>query len=93
MSLKLPAKIGINKLQLADVVSLEMSEGYDTATVEQITDKTVRLIRPYVATADFSCTSGVITYLGWEYVNLYWYDTDIEDNAREVVLLRRTELK
>lgn len=84
--MKLPAKVKISELQLADVISMEMSEGYDTATVEQITEDNVKVIRPYVHTADFSCTSGVITYLGWETINLCYFD-------REVILLRRTELK
>lgn len=99
MKLKLPMKIGINKLQLADKVSLEMSEGYDTATVEQINhaECTVKLIRPYIHTADFSCTSGVFTYVGWEYVTLYWTKNEEMSVAnsypRTVILLYRRTLK
>lgn len=83
----LPKKVNISDLRLADVIDLGLNEGYSTATVESISTDTVKTLRPYVHDAGFSTTSGVITYLGWEYVTLYM-ETD-----RQVTLLRRSKLK
>ena len=87
MTTDLPKKVNISELQLADVIDLGLNEGYSTATVERVRETTVKCLRPYVHDAGFSCTSGVITYIGWEYVNLY-IETD-----RQVTLLRRSVLK
>lgn len=55
------------KIGLGDVVNFRgiADEGYNTATVSQVYDDgTVDLFRPYVHTADFSYTGGVICYVG-----------------------------
>lgn len=60
-----PLFLHVRDLKLADVVQLY--EGpFGTATVTQIKDDVVHMERPYGATEDFSCTSGVITYIGHE---------------------------
>ena len=59
-------RIKVSELQLADVVSIFPDASYSTATVKQIKDGYVTLFRPYVHTADFSYTGGVITYIGIE---------------------------
>jgi len=52
-------------LGLGDVVSFDWKDGWDQATVNFVhPDGTVDLFRPYVQTADFSYTSGVICYVG-----------------------------
>ncbi len=83
----LPKKVDISELQLADIIDLGLNEGYSTATVESIDGDTVKTIRPYVHDAGFSTTSGVITYLGWEYVTMD------RRTGRVVTLLRRSTLK
>lgn len=44
--------------------------GYETCTIENIVHDegvtTIHLVRPYIHTADFSYTGGVITYIGLE---------------------------
>jgi hypothetical protein len=62
-------------LNLGDVVSFEWpQDGYDTGTICKVhTDGTVDVFRPYVHTADFSCSGGegasaVICYIGFETV-------------------------
>lgn len=73
-------------LKLADVVQL--SEGdYMTATVSQVTEDEVTFIRPYIHTADFSYTGGVITYIGQETVKVY------RDSKREYLVHQRKVLK
>lgn len=59
-------ELPIEKLQLADVVDLGGRDGYSYATVKQIRDNTITFFRPYVQTADFSYTGGVICYIGFE---------------------------
>lgn len=53
-------------LEIGDIIRLPGIEGYNDATVYQVKDGQVYVVRPYVHTADFICTSGVITYLGQE---------------------------
>jgi hypothetical protein len=73
-------------LKLADVVQL--SEGaYMCATVSMVTEDSVTLIRPYMHSADFSYTGGVITYTGHETVTLY------RGSDRTVTVLERKDLK
>ena len=81
-----PKMVKISELQLADVVRLG-EYPYSYATVEQIKDGIVHLIRPYIHTADFSCTSGVITYIGHEHVKHF------QNSENTVILLERKELK
>lgn len=79
-------KIKVCDLKLADVVQL--SDGaYMTATVSQVTADEVILTRPYIQTADFSYTGGVITYIGLETVKYYRH------TERWVTVLERKELK
>lgn len=75
-------KVGIGTLSLGDIVQL-FDDGYGTATVVQITDDEVHLFRPYVHTADFSYTGGVIPYIGTETVKLWRKD------SRDIKLLRK----
>jgi hypothetical protein len=56
-------------LRLGDVVTTftgSATHSYSHATVKKITEKEVTFFRPYVATANFTYTGGVITYLGYE---------------------------
>lgn len=54
-------------MQLADTIQpIENSDGFTTCTVKQVTETQVTLFRPYVHTADFSYTGGVICYIGFE---------------------------
>jgi len=60
------AKLTAKELKLADTVRLTCVGGYNTATVKNVTAEHVTLFRPYVETADFSYTGGVICYIGIE---------------------------
>lgn len=53
-------------LEIGDIIRLAGTEGYNDCTVYQIQDNQVHVVRPYVHTADFIHTGGVITYLGEE---------------------------
>lgn len=57
-------------LAIGDVVRLTGIEGYNDATVYNVEDGRVYLVRPYVQCADFTCSAGVITYLGQEKFNV-----------------------
>ncbi len=83
-----PRLIHTTELQLADkiILSPEGSHAYDTATVEKIVEGGAKVLRPYVHTAGFSCTSGVICYIGFEQFVLPMDD-------RQVMLMDRKELK
>jgi len=87
----IPIVVKTSELKLADVIRLnpdsELMLAFMTATVEQITVDCVICIRPYIHTADFSSTSGVITYIGFEKISL------VISESREVILLERKELK
>ena len=75
-------------MQLADVVRLrDNTSNFGTETVKQIKNEVVTLFRPYVHTADFSCTAGVICYVGIE-EHIIYIDSDTE-----YVLLERQNLK
>ena len=83
-----PIIVKYDQLQLGDVVRLLSNTGaYSTSTVKQIKDGLITFFRPYVQTADFSCTSGVICYIGIEEF------TVPVDFGGEVELFRRVELK
>ena len=72
-------------LQLADNVRL--GDGpYMDAVVVQIKDDMIHLRRPYMATADFSYTGGVIATIGLEEVKLW------KGDQRPLELLSRKEL-
>jgi len=82
-------------LQIGDIVRIAagVDEGYSDCTVYQIEKRRsglgvlqremtiVHLVRPYVHTADFLCTAGVITYIGQENFQVY--------DETEVYLMRR----
>lgn len=63
------------ELQLADVVQPDLDYGYNYLTVKQITASEVVLVRPFIHTADFSYTGGVLTYIGLEEVRVHLDDT------------------
>ena len=76
--------VTVDDLELGDIINLEhASGGYDTATVQQVTDREVKVIRPYIHCADFSTTAGVITYIGFEEFKLY------KGSQRQVLLVER----
>jgi len=52
-------------LHLGDVVDAAFGT-WSTSTVKNLSETEVTLFRPYVHTADFSNTGGVICYLGFE---------------------------
>lgn len=80
MADKTLGKVPVSSLGLGDVVRL-WDGAYGSATVRQVhPDGTAQLFRPYVQTADFSCTSGVIPYVGIE---------DFRMNSGFVELLRK----
>ena len=83
-------KVKIKDLRLGDRISL-FDGAYGSATVCNVKADIVEVIRPYIHTADFTYTGGVITYIGQELVKLWIGDT------REVVMLSsqasRGELK
>jgi len=62
-------RVGINTLGLGDIIEL-FDDGYGTATVQQVTADEVIAFRPYVHTADFSYTGGVMCYIGTETVKM-----------------------
>jgi len=65
-----------SELKLGDVV--ELFDGpFGTATVKQIKDGSVTFFRPYVATANFSCTGGVICTIGIEEFSRAVTDVDV----------------
>jgi hypothetical protein len=75
-------------LQLADVVKPVSNSPmpFATCTVKQIKDGLIHLFRPYVHTADFCASFGVICYIGFE-------DYTIYANDQEYELLERRALK
>ena len=88
-----PKIITTAEMQLADVVQrvTDGPEAYMTATVTQVKNVEgmpgiVELMRPYVQTADFSYTGGVIGYLGVENYQIW------RDDKSKWMLFRREEL-
>lgn len=57
-------------MRLRDTLAL-IDGPYGYATVTQIKDDHVHLLRPYVITSDFSYTGGVIPSFGFEQINLW----------------------
>ena len=77
-------------MQLGDRVRMiweKQSPPFMDSVVKQITDLNVTLFRPYVHTADFSYTGGVICYIGIDTWNI------ARDSSTEFLLLERVELK
>lgn len=73
-------------MNLADDVQL-FEGAYGVGVVTQIDDEIVYLFRPYMATADFRYTGGVVPYIGHEIVRLW------VTGSREYLVLQRKELK
>lgn len=80
-----PQEILVKDLQLGDVVR-SFDGPYSAATVKKIEETQVILFRPYVQTADFSYTGGVLCYIGVEEYPLWKNDT-----AKVTLLYRREE--
>lgn len=79
-------------MQLGDVVCMvlqgnEKQIPWQYSIVKQIKDGQVTLFRPYGVHADFSCTSGVICYVGIEQ-----YSIPV-DYHTQYLLFERSELK
>jgi len=70
----LPTETPMRDINLGDTVRLNLPE-YGTATVFNVTEDEVHLVRPYIHLADFSYTGGVMHYTGTEIVKL-WRDSD-----------------
>lgn len=86
MAYFLPTKLKPADMKLADDVQL-FEGAYGTAVVTKIADGIVHLFRPYMATADFSYTSGVVPYIGHELIQLY------VDGSHAYLVIQRKELK
>lgn len=63
---------------LGDVVELALDSDnpFTSSVVTQVTEKEIRLFRPYATTADFTYTGGVIPYIGIEQYSVP-LDTDL----------------
>ena len=73
----MPNKVSVNTLGLGDVIKL-FDDAYGYATVRQVfPDGNAQVWRPYVRTADFSYTGGVIPTIGLEDMRL-WSGTTVE---------------
>jgi hypothetical protein len=81
-------KLKANELKLADTIRLSANYEYpfDHATVIKIEEKEITVIRPYIQTADFSYTGGVIPYIGFEQFK-------IPNDNFPYLVLNRKELK
>ncbi len=86
-----PTAVDLEKepVKLADVVFLRSHGTYSQATVTQIEDGQVSLFRPYVHTADFKYTGGVIPYIGIETFQVP--ESNFAHGNGHIVVERRTE--
>ncbi len=64
------------ELRVRDIVRLS-NLPYADATVVKIESHLIHLVRPYLHTADFEYTGGVIPYVGLERMTLMVSDTKI----------------
>jgi len=80
-------KIKAKDLKLADTIVLNATMPFNRGVVNKVESGTIRVFRPYVQTADFSYTDGVICYIGIEEFSF----TPNPDEEFEV--LERKELK
>ncbi len=78
--------INMKQLQLGDTVQYVGNHfPFKTQVVKQIKDDVVTFFRPYVHTADFSYTGGVICYIGIEE-----YQVPVSAPDRYVLLERKS---
>jgi hypothetical protein len=77
-------------LQFGDVVIPEYAKAsaFHASVVIQIKGNEVTLFRPYAITSDFTCTAGVIPYLGFEQYKIY-----TDGNCGEFELVERKVVK
>ncbi len=68
--MKTTLKLQASELVLGDQVDL-LGGPYGWATVVNITDDEVHMIRPYIHIGDFEYTGGVLHYTGHETVKVY----------------------
>lgn len=74
-------------LQLGDIIRIGTGDApFNDAIVSHVGTEAIKLFRPYGTNADFSCTSGVICYVGIE-------EYSIPRDARPVFVYRRQVLK
>ena len=67
-----------SELQIGDIIRLSsIDNGYADCTVYNLENGSAHLIRPYIHTADFLHTGGVITYIGQEDFSIPLNDTMI----------------
>lgn len=77
-----------SELNLGDLVAVgDPLLPCSTCAVTQIKDGQVHLFRPYVTTADFTYTGGVIPYIGVETMTISL------DSKTEVWLIRKADPK
>lgn len=80
-------RIPASDLQLADHVQVIPIAGpYVSGTVIDIEGGWAKVLRPYVHTADFSYTGGVIPYIGFEHVM-------VRLDATPIILWERKQLR
>jgi hypothetical protein len=65
MTEKFPRNVVASELKVGDVIDL-YDGPFSTAIVKMIGNNLVHFYRPYGTHADFTCTSGVICYMGLE---------------------------
>lgn len=79
-------KLKMSELKLGDTIRFWPHLKFTDSVVKQIKDGNITFFRPYVHTADFSYTGGVICYIGIEEWN---HPVD----EQEIELLERINLK
>lgn len=83
-------KVKMKELKLGDRIRFwdpeKPSPAFQDSVVKQIKDGEITFFRPYVHTADFSFTGGVICYIGIE-------EWNSPTNHNEVELLESVTLK
>ena len=73
-----PTLVPLASLGLGDVVRISGHNAFNDATVKRLNqDGTVQVVRPYIQTADFSYTGGVITYIGLEEFAMHGADVEL----------------
>lgn len=82
-----PAQVGDTIRRIEDGIAV-----FNTATIENITvehgEQVAHVVRPYIHTADFTYTGGVLTYIGLER-----YSIPVADIERWYEVLQRKALR